>query len=134
MKARTCFLISTALVVSLAAAIAVIRLCFPEGLNLGECPTRAIFGLYCPGCGGTRSFNSLAHGQVFKSLYYNAAVPYTAAVSLYYVIRGLISIITDGKIRMQRFAPVFLYVLLGLTVAQCLIKNALLLIWNITLM
>jgi hypothetical protein len=35
------------------------------------CASRAIFGLQCPGCGLTRSFVALAHGDVAESLRFN---------------------------------------------------------------
>ena len=30
----------------------------------GLCPSAAIFGIYCPGCGGLRAVNDLTHGDV----------------------------------------------------------------------
>ena len=35
------------------------------------CAFRRITGLYCPGCGGTRSFVYLIHGHIIKSLAYH---------------------------------------------------------------
>lgn len=35
-------------------------------------------GYLCPGCGGTRSFYALLHGDVLASLQYNAFVPVVA--------------------------------------------------------
>ncbi|WP_245679554.1 DUF2752 domain-containing protein [Actinomadura hibisca] len=35
-----------------------------ESGHYPTCPFLAISGLYCPGCGGLRMVNSLAHGQV----------------------------------------------------------------------
>ncbi|MGD9961244.1 DUF2752 domain-containing protein [Nocardioides sp.] len=31
--------------------------------NWGVCPSYAVFGVYCPGCGGLRAVNDLAHGD-----------------------------------------------------------------------
>ncbi len=42
------------------------------GLNLpGFCLTNAIFGADCPGCGMTRSFILLGHGDIAESLQYH---------------------------------------------------------------
>ena len=30
----------------------------------GLCPSAAIFGIYCPGCGGLRAVNDLTHGDL----------------------------------------------------------------------
>lgn len=38
------------------------------------CPTYALTGTYCPGCGGLRSAHALLHGDVAASLGYNPAV------------------------------------------------------------
>jgi hypothetical protein len=39
----------------------------------GTCVSRYVFGLPCPGCGLTRSFVSLAHGDLVESLRFNPA-------------------------------------------------------------
>lgn len=39
----------------------------------GTCVSRYVFGLPCPGCGLTRSFVSLAHGDFVDSLRFNPA-------------------------------------------------------------
>lgn len=38
------------------------------------CPTYALTGTYCPGCGGLRSAHALLHGDLVASLGYNPAV------------------------------------------------------------
>lgn len=38
------------------------------------CPTKYLTGLDCPGCGGLRAVNSLAHGDVVTALDHNAFV------------------------------------------------------------
>jgi hypothetical protein len=38
------------------------------------CFFNLLTGLWCPGCGGTRSFNALMNGHILKSLHYNPAV------------------------------------------------------------
>lgn len=39
------------------------------------CPFRAITGLLCPGCGMTRAFCALGHGEFRKALSFNAVSP-----------------------------------------------------------
>ncbi len=36
------------------------------------CPTKALFGLDCPGCGGLRATHDLAHGDVVSAFGHNA--------------------------------------------------------------
>ena len=39
------------------------------------CPLFALTGLACPGCGLTRGFHALLHGDVWTALDYNALLP-----------------------------------------------------------
>jgi hypothetical protein len=36
------------------------------------CPTKALMGIDCPGCGGMRMLYSLLHGNIAAALHYNA--------------------------------------------------------------
>lgn len=36
------------------------------------CPTRALFGVDCPGCGSMRGLHDLAHGHIAESIGHNA--------------------------------------------------------------
>jgi hypothetical protein len=42
------------------------------GGPLPICPTKALFGIDCPGCGGLRMMYSLLHGDIPAALHYNA--------------------------------------------------------------
>lgn len=42
------------------------------GGPLPICPTKALFGIDCPGCGGLRMMYSLLHGDIPAALRYNA--------------------------------------------------------------
>ncbi|MGH3519207.1 MAG: DUF2752 domain-containing protein [Haloechinothrix sp.] len=42
------------------------------GGPLPVCPTKALFGIDCPGCGGMRMLYSLLHGDIGAALHYNA--------------------------------------------------------------
>lgn len=59
------------------------------------CPLYSLTGFACPGCGLTRGFHALFHGDVLGALDYNAMLPFFAAligfgfVSLiYFAARG----------------------------------------------
>ena len=62
------------------------------------------FGLYCPGCGGSRSLHFLLNFDLIKSFIYYPAIPYTAALILEADVRILISIIKEKNnlIRMKK--------------------------------
>ena len=39
------------------------------------CPFRSITGLLCPGCGMTRAFCALGHGEIGRAIHFNALSP-----------------------------------------------------------
>jgi hypothetical protein len=39
------------------------------------CPFRALTGLLCPGCGMTRAFCALGHGELMRAIHFNALSP-----------------------------------------------------------
>jgi len=63
-----------ALVAGLGVCCAVVWVGDPTtpGGFLPVCPTKALFGIDCPGCGGMRMAYSLMHGDIPAALHYNA--------------------------------------------------------------
>lgn len=58
------------LVVALATAVAV-RDPHESG-SWGLCPTYALLGVYCPGCGSLRGLHDLTQGSIAESIGHNA--------------------------------------------------------------
>lgn len=67
-----------------AGACAVVWIADPTtpGGFLPVCPTKALLGIDCPGCGTLRAIYSLLHGDVLSALHFNAL----AVVALGFVI------------------------------------------------
>ena len=57
------------------AALLAPTLLRPDGHGPVLCPLRRITGVWCPGCGMTRSFGWLAHGDLHQSLRYHPLAP-----------------------------------------------------------
>jgi hypothetical protein len=58
-----------------AGAVALLRLRDPHGPgSYGICPSLALTGVPCPGCGGLRAVNDLTHGDVAAALGSNLLV------------------------------------------------------------
>jgi hypothetical protein len=51
-----------------------------------QCPLYTLTGLHCPGCGLTRGFHALFHGDVLTAIDYNAMIPVYAFVLGYLMI------------------------------------------------
>ncbi|MCL2582424.1 MAG: DUF2752 domain-containing protein [Streptosporangiales bacterium] len=70
-----------------ALALAALALVSAGAARLGfRCPVRAVFGIDCPGCGGTRAFAALAHGDLPGALRSNAAAVAAGVAVTGYVI------------------------------------------------
>lgn len=82
-----------ATMVGLAIALVYVRAVDPnEPGHYPACPTLALFGIDCPGCGGLRATHALAHGDLGAALDHNIglviAVPILAVLALRWIVRS----------------------------------------------
>ncbi|MGK2317218.1 DUF2752 domain-containing protein [Gordonia rhizosphera] len=75
---------AAAVVVAGLAAVGVATAVSPAALSDGPvlCPFRHVTGLPCPGCGLTRSWVALGHGDIASSFGFNAFGPVFAAIAV----------------------------------------------------
>jgi Protein of unknown function (DUF2752) len=71
-------------------AVAALALVTVSAARLGiRCPIRAVFGIDCPGCGGTRALMALMRGDVRRAAHENfAALVAGTAVAGYLIAPG----------------------------------------------
>jgi hypothetical protein len=60
------------------------------------CPLLQVTGMACPGCGLTRGFHALFHGDIWTAISYNALIPIYCFIFLYGIIY-LASIVFRGR-------------------------------------
>lgn len=97
-----------------------------------KCAVYSIIHIYCPGCGGTRSFYQMVHGHILQSILMNPFVPYTYAVYIVFMINTILVKATK-KLGFQGFpVTVLILVGIGILLGQWVVRNILLLAFHIT--
>ena len=119
--------------ISLVAGALFYYVLLPQ-LSLPPCVLYTYFGLYCPGCGGTRAFISLLHGHFLQSLWYHPLVPYSALLFGAFMITQALARLTRFRyFHGLRFHNWYLYAALGIVGVNFILKNVFLLVWGIAL-
>lgn len=99
-KNKIIFLIETWMFVTMAIiwTILVSNNIKPTSWSQRPCFWYTVFGYYCPGCGGTRAFESLLYGKILLSIYYHPFVLYMFLLFILSFISYIIYFITKGNV------------------------------------
>lgn len=93
-----------------------------DNFTLPGCITNVVLGIYCPGCGMTRSVIALVHGDVFLSIRQNAfavfAVILFAVFYIEFALRAL-----GFNVRFPIHSEKLLYVILIIAGIYCVLRN-----------
>ena len=82
-----------------------------------------LFGIYCPGCGGTRALMALLKGKPLTALWYHPVVVYGVVLYGIFMVSQLLSLLSKGHIKGIRFHNWYLYWAVIIIVVNCLAKN-----------
>jgi len=91
-----------------SAVFAVSALWSPKDLpGVVLCPFRALTGIPCPGCGMTRAFCSIGHGDVSGAFGYNALAPFVFAAALLVWAHALATVLklAPARAALERLKP-----------------------------
>lgn len=107
----------------LAAGSAVVAAVDPSRASfLPVCPLYELTGYACPGCGLTRGFHALFHGDIITALDFNALIPVWAVVFIYVFVSLTLLAVRGRGLPMWPTTPTFLWgfmiVLLAFGVAR----------------
>ena len=94
----------------------------PHG-PLPVCPTKALLGIDCPGCGSLRMLYSLMHGNVIAAARFNALALVAVVLLVWAYLGWTYGRVTGRRIRSWqhwRWAPM---VTLGLVLAWFVVRN-----------
>lgn len=86
------------------------------------CPLYDLTGLYCPGCGGTRSLTALLHGDILLALHENPSVPALLVVGVLFYIERIAGLF-GKKIRLFPRNLLFWGICFGLIVVWDIFRN-----------
>ena len=121
----------------LAAAVAAAFFVWVKGdswlVKFPNCVFESLTGLYCPGCGGTRSAIALFRGRLIKSFFFHPAVPYAFVVYIVFMVKMfLLKHFNIGREHDGRIL-VFIYIGIGIVIVQWIVKLVLLVGYGIRL-
>lgn len=86
------------------------------------CPVFELTGLYCPGCGGTRSLTALMHGHPLLALHENPATP-LLLVFLLLVYTEHAAGLFGREWRLYPRSRAFWFTLLGIHLVWSVLRN-----------
>lgn len=100
----------------------------------GGCVVRDVLDVYCAGCGGTRAFYYLVHGNLWKSFLCNPFLIYMFGIWVVFMINTFLYKHTE-KIGFKKFPIVgLIYGGVGVLVVQCIVRNILYLGFGLTVL
>jgi Protein of unknown function (DUF2752) len=90
---------------------------------LPACPLYQTTGFACPGCGMTRGFHALFHGDVVTALDFNALLP-LVGILLGYIFFSMFLVATRGRgLLFGKWNLVLLWVTLGVLIVFGILRN-----------
>ena len=87
------------------------------------CPLYSMTGLACPGCGMTRGFHALLHGDVLTALDYNALIPIFGLFIGYLLLSMLLIAVRGRGLGLKRLSSPVLWVMFGTMLAFAVLMN-----------
>lgn len=89
---------------------------------LRECGMKMVFGIPCPGCGGTRALISIFKGRLLDAFCYNSFVVYCVAVYVVFFASHTVSKISNGRVKGLPFKSWYISVAVGILLIQYILK------------
>ena len=106
----------------LCAAAFLFRDVILSNISLPPCPVYAKSGIYCPGCGNTRSVTALLHGDLLLALRNNITMPFLALIALLFYIETAAGL-CGKKLHLLPRREAFWYTVLGIFIVYFVLRN-----------
>lgn len=88
-----------------------------------QCPLYRFTGLACPGCGLTRGFHALFHGDVIGALDFNLLIPVWCVIFAFLVVYFLTIAFTGKRLRMWPTDQWFVWSFMSLMLVFGVLRN-----------
>jgi hypothetical protein len=88
-----------------------------------QCPLYQMTGFACPGCGLTRGFHALFHGDVLTALDYNALLPFYALFFAYLAASMFAVAVRGHGFTFKPFQPKIVYGFLVVSIVFAVVRN-----------
>ncbi len=99
------------------------------------CTLYRLTGIYCPGCGGTRSTIYLLTGHPIRSFIYHPVVFYAGAVGGWFMLSQTIERISRHRFKIGlKYRDSYLWIALILAIVNFILKNVFLFAFDIDLL
>lgn len=98
-----------------------------------SCMLYRVFGIYCPGCGGTRAIAALLRGEILRSLWYHPLVLYVAVIYAGFMLTHTLKRLKVPGIKGWKFHNWYLYGMVVVTAVNWIGKNILLHFFDVAL-
>lgn len=96
------------------------------------CPLFSLTGFACPGCGLTRGFHALMHGDVIVALDFNLLIPVWAVIFVYVFVSLVLLAIRGRGLPMWATYPRFLWAFMIALVSFGVLRNVP--VWPLTIL
>jgi hypothetical protein len=90
---------------------------------LPVCPLYALTGFACPGCGLTRGFHALFHGDVLTALDFNALIPIWTVIFGYLFVSLLLTAVRGRGLPWKFISPSTLFGFVVLLITFGVLRN-----------
>lgn len=100
-------------------------------VEMPPCALYGMFGIYCPGCGGTRAVDAMLHGHFLRSLWYHPLVLYTIVIFGTFMVTQTMERLKLFRVRGLKFRVWHMVAALVIMIVNCVVKNILLLCFHI---
>lgn len=87
------------------------------------CPLFKLTGFACPGCGLTRGFHALFHGDVLTALGFNAMIPLYVLIFAYLFAAMFFIAFLGRSIQFKIFKPIYIWTFFIVSVVFFVVRN-----------